>query len=98
MSIDALLDHVRFETEKLIDTSAEVSAKDIGMDPRCHKFYIGDDWIAVRKDMRRTVDYYGGLEYVESDFVTELGDYVFYRPEGWGDCRISEILERYHGE
>ena len=41
-------------------------------------FWVSPEWIATQKEQRRSLDYYGGFEYVPSEYVLEVGDYIFY--------------------
>ena len=41
---------------------------------------------------RRTLDYYGGFEYVHKYYRREVGDYVFYLAE---DDRVRGHIERF---
>ena len=78
----------------VMDHMERTDAKGIGLDPRAgYDLYITKDGIAVEKDADRTLQYYGGFEYVSKEFRTELGDYVFY---GIGDDRVYECLDRFY--
>ena len=72
----------------------EVKAKQLGLDPRSFYgvAYVDESAIAVIKDQTRTLDYYGGFEYVDKDYRREVGDYVFYLAE---DDRVREHIERF---
>ena len=57
--------------------------------------WYSDDCLAVRKRDRGVLDYYGGFEYVDADFVLVAGDYVFYYGEE--DQRVGHVLDMLNG-
>lgn len=94
--IDAL-DFCEAMTEKarrFVGQMTEVQAKDLGLDPRSFwgYAYVDESAIAVIKEQTRTLDYYGGFEYVDKDYRREVGDYVFYLAE---DDRVRGHIERF---
>lgn len=80
--------------EQLIDEEfREVTPKEVGLDPRAgYRLFINEDYIAVSKGNRRTLDYYGGFEYVDEEHVTVLGDMVFYSAD---DERVQDHLDEF---
>ncbi len=71
-----------------------VKPEDLGLDRRCGKLYmnLAEGVIAVHKDNRKSLDYYGGFEYIDDSCIEYLGDYVFYLSE---HDRVAEALEFY---
>ena len=70
-----------------------VTPKEIGLDGRSsYQLFINEDYIAVSKGNRRTLDYYGGFEYVDEEHVTVLGHYVFYSSD---DERVQGHLDEF---
>lgn len=69
------------------------SSKDIGLDARCGRIFIDEECIIVSKNNRRQIDYYGGFEYVDKEFIQEIGNYVIYLN---GDERVLGHIERYY--
>ena len=67
-----------------------VGAEELGLDRRCGDLYISHDCIAVPKRRDNTLQYYGGAEYVDKDYRTEMGDWVFYFDE---DERVRDHLD-----
>ena len=67
----------------------------IGLDPRsASKLYICDEGIIVYLDNDRTLQYYGGFEYVDSIGCRyQLGDWVFYSAE---DDRVRDHIDRFY--
>lgn len=72
----------------------EVQAKELGLDARAFwgYAYVDETAIVVIKDQDRTLQYYGGFEYVDKAYRREVGDYVFYLAE---DDRVREHIERF---
>ena len=73
--------------------AVRVSASKVGLDIRAGSVYVSveENWIAVRGGTR-TIDYYGGFEYIDPDERKTIGDYTFY--EGDND-RVQDCLEYY---
>jgi hypothetical protein len=92
MNLFKLIDEVTELTESYIGTMEKVPANLLGLDPRCGKLFVSPDCIAAYKANDRALQYYGGFEYVDSEFRHEMGDYVFYSYE---DSRVQGHLEEY---
>ena len=69
-----------------------VIATDLGLDPRSYygPMYVSADGIAV-EGSTRNLNYYGGFEYVDSEYVRKYGKWTLYTSE---DDRVREHL--YH--
>jgi len=80
--------------EQLIDDEFRpVKPSEVGLDSRAaYEVFINEDNIAIRKSNRRSLDYYGGFEYVDEEHVTVLGDYVFYSSD---DERVQGHLDEF---
>jgi len=80
--------------EQLIDDEfRSVKPTEIGLDSRAaHEVFINEDNIAIRRSNRRSLDYYGGFEYVDEEHVTVLGDYIFYSSD---DERVQDHLDEF---
>lgn len=63
-----------------------------GLDPRAFpgKFFYNEDCIVVTDSMNRSVRYYGGFEYIDSDYVRFYGDYVIYSAE---HERVRDVID-----
>jgi hypothetical protein len=92
MDLFELIDEVTELTDTFIGKMGQVPAKQLGLDNRCGKLFITPDCIAVYKGNDRTLQYYGGFEYVDTEYRHEMGDYVFYSAE---DGRVRDHLEQY---
>ena len=89
-----LLSEMNSKVEGLIDEEfREVTPKEIGLDSRAgYRFFINEDYIAVSRGNRRSLDYYGGFEYVDEEHITVLGDMVFYSSD---DERVQDHLNEF---
>ena len=84
-------------TEKARQITAqmdEVKAEQLGLDYRAFwgYAYVDETAIVVIKEQDRTLQYYGGFEYVDKAYRREVGDYVFYLAE---DERVRSHIERF---
>ena len=81
--------------EEFIENSAavHVTADKVGLDHRSGYVYISADldYIAVSHDSR-SIEYYGGFEYIDSEYITRLGHMTFYSGE---TRRVQECIEYY---
>ena len=78
------------------DNFEMVSADRLGLDIRAgYKLFVNEDAIAVAKHNDRTLQYYGGFEYVDSEYRVEMGDFVFYMCD---DERVREHIEQFYCE
>ena len=87
-----LMNEINTKVDRLInDEFREVSPQELGLDPRAgYHLFINEEYIAVGNGNRRSLDYYGGFEYVDEEHVTVLGEYIFYS----ADCeRIQRHLD-----
>ncbi len=96
MELYELIEKIELSVERHINKHMTqiVPARDnIGLDPRsAYTLYISWEAIAVPKSQDRTLQYYGGFEYVDTEFRKELGDYVFYL---YDDDRVANHIEQY---
>ena len=70
-----------------------VNADQVGLDFRCGMVYVSvaDDYVAVSGN-GRSLNYYGGFEYIDSEYITRLGHMTFYSGEVE---RVQECIEYY---
>ena len=69
-----------------------VGADMVGLDYRCGSVHISveEDFVAVNG--RYSIDYYGGFEYIDSDYITTIGHITFYS----GDhSRVRDAIDYY---
>jgi hypothetical protein len=73
-----------------------VNADRLGLDIRAgYKLFVNEDAIAVAKHNDRTLQYYGGFEYVDAECRVEMGDFVFYMCD---DERVRGHIEQFYCE
>ena len=95
-------DEIQYEVNGVADNAVDVMKKvtdeqrnNCGIDPRAvREMWYSDDCLAVRGRDRGALDYYGGFEYVDKDFVLVVGDYVFYSDD---DQRVRIVLDMLNG-
>jgi hypothetical protein len=92
MNLFKLIDEVTELTDNYIGTMEKVPAVKLGLDNRSGSLFISPDCIAVYKANDRALQYYGGFEYVDTEYRHEMGDFVFYSAE---DDRVQGHLEDY---
>ena len=91
MNVLELVDEVEVKVKEIILSFTEVTPEELGLDTRsAYKLYINEDFIACRDSDKRNLNYYGGFEYVEPEFVISLGNFHFYSIE---DSRVSRHLD-----
>ena len=69
-------------------------AEDAGLDPRCGMIYLGEDFLATRD--RRSLDYYGGFEYVDPEYIQQVGGWTLYSVDDSLVLRAMTTLEYTH--
>ena len=85
---DELLEHIgRIE---------KVSAAKLGLDPRAGYVRVLDDGIIVDSGSIRSMNYYGGFEYVDESAITRFGDFTYF--DRYGCERVDGALECYENE
>ena len=89
-----LMNEINTKVDRLInDEFREVAPQELGLDPRAgYHLFINEEYIAVGNGNRRSLDYYGGFEYVDEEHVTVLGDMVFYSAD---DERVQDHLDEF---
>lgn len=92
MNFIELIERADELAEEMLEGAKEARAEAFGLDSRAaSKLWAGEGFIAVLRSEDRSLQYYGGFEYVDSGFRTELSWYVFYSAE---DSRVAEHLNR----
>ncbi len=81
---DSKLDEIVDDTnmavyEHVLAVAKEHNAVGCGLDPRAYygKMWVSEAWIAVNT-ATRSLDYYGGFEYVTGEDRKVIGDWTFY--------------------
>lgn len=91
MGIDYLNSQVNELVEQYIEENmTEYATNDMHIDRRAAPaLWANRDGIAIRSYNKGSFNYYAGAEYIDKEYVKEMGDYVFYSSE---DARVNEWL------
>jgi hypothetical protein len=89
-----MIDAINEVVERNIRTNFnQVPATDLGLDIRCGRLYVDivDEVIAVPNHNIRTLDYYGGFEYIkEGEGRVTVGEYTFFTSD---NERVNDCFE-----
>lgn len=96
MSLADLLDEVSDAIQKVLneDMTHLRDVQSLGLDNRCNYggIWINADYIVIKKNDQRVMEYYGGFQYVDREYVQEIGDFVIYSRE---DSRVEDHIFRW---
>lgn len=93
-NVYTLADSVNHMVESFVfDHMTKTKASNLGLDGRAGLLYVNNDCIASTRYNDRSLQYYGGFEYVDSADRVELGEYVFYMAES---DRVSNCIECFN--
>lgn len=82
-----------YEIKKVLNELPNVSASQLGLDSRAgYSIWVDEDMLIVTKATDRTLQYYGGFEYVDSECRTTIGNYVLYCADS---SRVSDCIAHY---
>ena len=86
----------RMVDEYFEDSEAQrVSAESVGLDHRAGYVFISTEegWIASRNT--RSLEYYGGFEYIGEEYRVTVGEITFYSSD---HSRVADAIEYYNDE
>lgn len=85
---------VEHQLDNLVQDLPRVTANKIGLDIRAGRVWIDLDsqLIIVGDDSVRTLEYYGGFEYVDDACTVTIGRYKIYNAES---SRVEGCLQQY---
>ena len=66
--------------------------QELGLDFRCGRILISVDGGFVAACNPRSIEYYGGREYIDSEFKLDAGDYRYYDREA---DRVDAVIRYY---
>jgi hypothetical protein len=93
MSVYSIIESVNDQIFSHVeDNMKKVKAAELGLDPRCGSLYVDDECIGVDASNDRSLQYYGGFEYVDKEYRTEIGGYVFYNRD---DSRVADHMDTF---
>jgi len=92
-----LYETIENAVQKYIEESnvVEIGAKgleELGLDFRCGRILISVDEGFVAACSPRSIEYYGGWEYIDSEFKLDAGNYRFYDREA---DRVDAVIRYY---
>ena len=90
--IQDLIQTIENEAINFFNGLEQVRANEVGLDSRCGRIMIGDDFVATED--ARALDYYGGFEYVDKEQTKIMGDYKVYFSEDEND-RVGKVIARW---
>jgi len=90
MNINTLLTEVQGIMFNKMNKMKKVRAEDVGLDERCGKLMVDDECVIVSISGDRKLQYYGGFEYVDSEYRTIMGEYVIYTNDG---NRVEAVID-----
>lgn len=76
--------------DRILSACTPHDPKLAGLDIRCGQIYVGEDFIASTRP--RELDYYGGFEYVDSDYTLTIGQ--FLKIYSIQDERVADHMAR----
>ena len=87
------------QIEQMVDQYFEdagaqrVSADEVGLDARAGYVFISTEegWIASRNT--RSLEYYGGFEYIGEEYRVTVGEITFYSDD---DSRVWDAIEYFN--
>ena len=89
-----LMQDLETQIRNTVAALPEVRAEDLGLDRRAaYTIWVDEDVLIVRKSEDRTLQYFGGFEYVDASARMECGDYVIYSDS---DSRVYDCLDYYN--
>lgn len=91
MLYDVVYDAEQAMAQFLQQNAELVCASKLGLDYRAGQVWVTEDAV-VKQGHAGSLDYYGGFEYVDREYVTQVGDYKVYFAD---DDRVAECLECY---
>jgi len=86
-----MIDCVNEVIERHIQGMERVYADKLGLDMRCGRMYINREEEVIAVECSRSVDYYGGFEYIkEGEGRTTCGSYTFFNTES---SRVQDCFD-----
>jgi hypothetical protein len=91
-----MLDAIETVVQRHVQRMQEVLPEDLGLDRRAgYRLYVDRDFIVCSAGNDRSLQYYGGFEYVDKECRREAGDWVFYSRD---DSRVEGHLEQFEAQ
>jgi hypothetical protein len=94
--IYSIIEDANDSMRQLVGQMDYAPADELGLDRRAaYRLWVSEDCIIVTKNEDRSLQYYGGFEYVDAEYRMEMGDYVIYLRD---DDRVLEHIEHFYAE
>ena len=82
-----MLDAINEVVERNVRECFErTNGNDVGLDMRVGTLYINTQDRVIASNNQRSLEYYGGFEYIDKDMVQTVGDWTFYQGDRVDDC------------
>jgi len=99
MNLHDTIDNVNGIADDYVAELRRVRPEQLGLDPRAgYRMYADEEAVAVRTDDIRTLNYYGGFEYVDAHDIKVLGEYTFFMSNSNRVQECLDYLEDNHHE
>lgn len=96
------IDEIVKQVEELVSNLDEVRTDKLNLDCRCGSVFVSIEednrCIIASKDSQQRLEYYCGFQYIDSDNVMNLGNYIIYLEIGGcgEECeRVKNALDYY---
>jgi len=95
MELLNVIDEANEMLGNVIEDLPYVRADKIGLDSRAGHVFVdlNDELIITKAHNIRSLEYYGGFEYINDENTTTMGDYKIYGIDG--DDRVEAAIEYY---
>jgi hypothetical protein len=88
------IDEVSDNMRRILNDMEYTQPENLGLDRRAgYRLFVSEDCIVVDKANDRSLQYYGGFEYVDQDYRVEMGDYVIYLAD---DERVLGHIDTFY--
>jgi hypothetical protein len=92
-TVSELIDFTDRAINQLVAKMKNGTPKMFGLDNRsASRLYTDGEYIAVKDREKRTLEYYGGFEYIDDSNKIHLGNYVLYSNTSE---RVDEAIEYF---
>lgn len=96
MSLYQIIEDANNQVKEYLGTLDSFTPEQVGLDARCRgTVYIDFDSQQVIIETRylKKFSYYGGFEYLNTDCVTEFGNYVIFDADEDESNRLNEVID-----
>lgn len=92
MDFEELSNQLNAVADEALNNAKTYYPERLGLDRRAaYQVWRGYDFLAIRSNDKQTMEYYGGFEYVDRQYVLDTGYYTFYSTD---DGRVMTHWER----